>query len=499
MSESMDSKNSNVSSLALPSNKTLLINMLKLACPIIASMISHTIMQFVDFAMVCQLGTDSMAAITPAGILVFCFISFGMGILAMVNSLVSQSLGRKQFSDCSAYTWQGVYVAIFIGLILLPMCWQMSAFFNWVGHKDNVAQMEATYASIGIIGIAPALLSMTLANFFNGIHKPMIGMVASIIGNIANIFLNWILIFGHLGFEPMGIAGAAWGTNLAAVIQTIVMFIWFVMPAQNHLFHTLKTYKPNWEKLKRLLWFGLPSGLQHVADIVAFTIFTIFLVGRTIADNNTVIYDETQQAAHNLALRYLHLGFMPTIGLGIALASIVGKSIGEKNIPLAKANARVASRVAMLYMGTIGLVYLLFSKQLVGLFTQDPAVIDWAVKLLMLCVVFQLFDALGITYSFALRGAGDTHGPAVIMFVYASIFLLAGGYWSTLAFPEIGAVGPWIAATVYICMLGLTFLIRWKCNGWEKIKLTEAPPPEAPEAPKVSETSKAAAELEEGV
>lgn len=460
------------SNLHTPTQGQLAISLLKLACPIITTMISQTVMQFVDFAMVSRLGTDAMAAVMPAGILVFCFISFGMGVLAMVNSLVSQSLGRKQMSECSAYCWQGMYVALVMGILTMPFALWMKPFFDWVGHEPLVAQMEATYASIGIIGIAPALLALTLSNFFNGIHKPVIGMVAAITGNVLNIILNWILIFGHLGFEPMGIAGAAWGTNLAAVAQTLIMFVWFVMPARHHLYHTLHTWKPDWAKLKRLMWFGLPSGVQHVADILAFSAFTIFLIGRQFNEAGELHFDPSQQAAHNLAIKYLHLGFMPTIGLGVAVSSIVGKCIGEGNKPLAKRNARLASQIALIYMGMVGAAFFLAAKPMAELFTDDPLVIGWAVKLLMLCAIFQLFDALSIVFSFALRGAGDTHGPAVIMAVYAAVFLIGGGYWSTVQFPDAGAVAPWSAATLYICMLGMTFFARWKLGGWEKINLT---------------------------
>ncbi|HAI12058.1 MAG TPA: hypothetical protein DCM28_10165, partial [Phycisphaerales bacterium] len=400
------------------------------------------------------------------------------------NSLVSQSLGRKQLADCAAYTWQGIYVAMVMGILTLPFALWMKPFFNWVGHEPIVAQMEATYASIGIIGIAPALLALTLSNFFNGIHKPAIGMVAAIIGNIFNIFINWVLIFGHLGFEPMGIAGAAWGTNLAAVIQTLIMFVWFIMPARNRMYQTLHTWRLHWPKFKRLMWFGLPSGVQHVADILAFSAFTIFLIGRQFDEAGSLHFDPSQQAAHNLAIKYLHLGFMPTIGLGVAVSSMVGKSIGEKNIPLAKRNARLGSQIALVYMGIIAAIFLLGAKPMAELFTSDPTVIDWSIKLLMLCAIFQLFDALSITFSFALRGAGDTHGPAIIMAVYALIFLIGGGYWSTIQFPDAGAVAPWIAATVYICMLGMTFYFRWQLGGWEKIDLTghEAVPESLPGA-----------------
>ncbi|MAX24946.1 MAG: hypothetical protein CMJ19_10625 [Phycisphaeraceae bacterium] len=474
------SLNVSPNTLHTPTQGQLMWHMIKLSCPIITTMISQTVMQFVDFAMVSQLGTDAMAAVMPAGILVFCFISFGLGVLVMVNSLVSQSLGRKRYADCSAYAWQGIYAAIIMGVATLPFAWMMSPFFDWVGHEPVVAQMEATYASIGILGIAPALLAVVLSNFFNGIHKPTIGMVAAITGNILNIFLNWVLIFGHLGFEPMGIAGAAWGTNMAAVTQVIIMAIWYVTPHYKHKFQTLHTFKLDWTKFKRLMWFGLPSGLQHVADIFAFSAFTIFLIGRQIDGDGNLSFDPAQQAAHNLAIKYLHLGFMPTLGLGIALSSIVGKCIGEENLPLAKRNARLASQIALVYMGLIAAGFFLFAKPMAMAFTEDPMVISWSVKLIMLCAVFQLFDALGITFSFALRGAGDTHGPAVIMAVYATIFLIGGGYWSTVQFPDAGAVAPWIAATIYICMLGLTFYIRWQMGGWESIDMTgHEPVPEA--------------------
>ncbi len=150
-----------------------------------------------------------------------------------------------------------------------------------------------------------------------------------------------------------------------------------------------------------MIWFGLPAGVQFTIDIVAFTIFTLLLVGR---------FGTAQLAAHNLVFKFLEISFMPTVGLGTAVTAAVGKAIGQGRPDLARTIVRWATLFAILYMGTIGLGYVVFNHRLPGLLSDDPEVIRWAGRLLWLCAVFQVFDGLGIVQVYALRGAGTTTG-----------------------------------------------------------------------------------------
>lgn len=444
--------------------------LLTLAIPIIASMISRTVMNLIDFVMVTQLGTEAQAAIMPAGMVLFCIIGGGMGLLSTVSTYVSQSLGRNRPADCSSYAWQGVYLSLIAGIVLLPTWWLMPVIFGWAGHSPAVMQMENDYAQIGVLGIAPTLMSVALTNFFNGIHRPMIGLVSAVIANIFNIFANYALIFGHWGFEPLGVAGAAWATQAAALLQALLLLGWMLRPYYLKEYHSLTMWRPHWARMGRLLWLGAPAGFQFATDIVAFTIFTVVLVGR---------FGTVQLAAHNLAFKFLEMSFMPTVGLGIAITAAVGKAIGAGRPDRARRIVRWGTLYAMCYMGFIALCYVMLNilirqfgpEPFRSWLTQDPDVIVWTSKLLLFCAVFQLFDAVMIIHTSALRGAGDNHVPAILSLSLAATVFLTGGYFMTRWFPSWNILGPWTAVTVYICLLGVVMSLRWHYGPWEKIQL----------------------------
>ncbi|QQE13802.1 MATE family efflux transporter [Planctomycetota bacterium] len=445
-----------------PKGLTVPWQLIVLGLPIIASMISRTAMGFVDFIMVSQLGTDAQAAIMPAGILLFCALSFGMGVVSVVNTYVAQNLGKGEKQECSAYAWQGIYIAMFIGVLGLPGWWLAGPFFEWVGHEPHVAEMEAVYVQIGVLGFGPAIGGIALSNFFNGIHKPVIGLWAMLIGNAFNIAANYALIFGKWGFPEMGIAGAAWGTLFAGILQLIVLFICFMLPWVRMEFGSAKRWMFSWRRVKEVVIVGAPAGVQFMMDIIAFTVFILFLVGR---------FGTEQLAASNLTFKCLEVSFMPVVGMGVALTAAIGKSIGEGRKHLARVQARWVCGMSVCYMSLIAVMLMLFNEQFAGLLSDDSEVIFWASRMLIICAIFQVFDAVGITYSSALRGAGDTFVPAVMMVIAAGGIFMGGGFMMVNWVPELQSLGPWYAATAYIMVLGAMFAIRFAWGSWERIDL----------------------------
>ena len=438
------------------------VGLLMLAAPIVAAMISRTVMSFVDFVMVSQLGTAAQAAIMPAGVLLFCFISFGMGAATAVSTFVSQSLGRDRPADCSAYGWQGLYVGLGFGLLLLPLWLLVPPFFHWVGHAPDVQAMEIDYARIGVLGIGPFVAGIALTEYFNGIHKPGVGLIAAVLSNAFNAGANYALIFGHWGMPAMGIRGAAWGTVAAAVIQLLILFGWMLRPASHRRFHAWHTWRPSGHRIRRMLAVGAPAGFQFTTDILAWTIFTLFLVGR---------FGTTQLAASNLVFKFMEVSFMPTVGLGVAVVAAVGRAIGQGRHDLARLSVKWGVIYGMGYMGTLAVIFLLNRHRLPALITDDPEVIAWAGKLLICVAVFQIFDAMAIMFNSALRGAGDTRWPAAVFLLYAGVLFVGGGYLVAYLRPGWGSLGPWAVATTYVVVLGVTFLARFRFGPWERIDL----------------------------
>lgn len=457
-----------------PTRRPVALSLLILAGPIIASMISRTVMNFADFVMVSQLGTQAQAAIMPAAMVVFVLLSVGMGTLSAVATYASQNEGADRKTECSAYGWQGTWLSLIYGLLLAPLWLAMPVLFEWIGHEPAVRAMEIDYARIGVLSIAPTLVALAVSNFFNGIHRPMVGFWAGLIANAFNVLGNFALIYGMWGFPAMGVAGAAWATLIASVLNALIMLGWMLRPALDRQYHTRRTARFSRRRTADLLRVGLPAGMQFCFDILSWTVFTTLLVGR---------FGTVELAANNLVFKCLELSFMPAVGLGVALTSVVGKAIGQGDHAKARQATRWGVCMGTLWMGLIGVVYLFFGRELAGLLaaptaadpTLDPAaVIDWAVKLFYFCAVFQVFDALGLLHIFALRGAGDNHWVAIVFGLYASLLFLGGAFGVAHYFPHWRSLGPWGVGTIYIIALGLTMWARWKHGPWHRIDLIQA-------------------------
>jgi len=191
------------------------------------------------------------------------------------------------------------------------------------------------------------------------------------------------------------------------------------------------------------------------------------------------------------ATRYMHVSFMPAVGIGIACTALVGRYIGLGRPDLARRRAHAAVSVAMAYMGLCGLCFFLFRHPLIAMFTQlQPAageaaqaaemnakILSIGTTVLICAAVFQCFDAVGIVFVGALRGAGDTFWPMVITFVLAWTMVIGGGAAMIRWMPELGSIGPWIAASVYVIVLGVVMAWRFESGAWRRIDLLGPRPP----------------------
>lgn len=431
-----------------------------MALPIIVSMMSRTMMSLVDFIMVAQLGTEAQAAIMPAQILVFTIGHFGIGVLTLVNTLVSQSLGRGEPEHCGRYAWQGLYIGGVLGLAVLPLIFVARPLFAWVGHDPVVQEMETIYVQIMVLGLMPAMMGYAMIAFFNGLHKPTVSMVFTIIANIFNFAANYVLIFGFWIIEPMGFAGAAWGTVASQVLMFGLLFGWMMLPKFRRAYGTLSQWRLHWPSMRRLIGLGAPTGIHFTSDLVMFTIFTLFLVGQ---------FGTVQLAAHNLVFRFLEFAFMPMVGLSEGLTACVGKSVGARNAERARQYVRWAIVFAVGYNLALGTLYVTVGTDLARLINNDPAVLVWVTKLLWVCALFMLVDGLGITHAGALRGAGDTRWPSAVAVVLSISIMIGGGYSITILYPELQSLGPWLCAAGYIITLGLMMVWRFWRGPWPRL------------------------------
>jgi MATE family multidrug resistance protein len=445
-------------------DETSLSYMLKLAAPVIVTTISFTVMQFVDRFMVSRLGTEALAAILPAQFASFVPISFVMGTITILNTFVSQSLGRGAKTDCSNYFWQVIYIGFVYFVIVLAIMWPAAPWiFKIMGQPTAVAKLEVVYFRIMLYAHLLVMISHASSGFFMGIHRPIITMYASLCGQVVNVAANYVLIFGKFGFPKMGIAGAGWGTVIGLSITTIIGLAVFLGSNINATFRSRSTLNIDFGKMHDLLKIGLPAGFGLMVNVAIWGVILAGLVGKV--DGKEAL------AATSVALSYTSFSTMPIVGISTALTAAVGKTIGQNKKNLVAKQTSICMRVALIYMGLVGICFLLFRDALITFWSSDEKVKEIGVNILICAAIYQMFHATRIIYEGSLRGAGDTMWLAIISAVASVVVLGFGGILIVIFLPSLGTMGPWIAATLSVIVAGLANRWRFKSNKWMKIDL----------------------------
>ncbi|MCK4600865.1 MAG: MATE family efflux transporter [Phycisphaerae bacterium] len=447
---------------------------LKLSWPASLSMLNVTVMRFVDGVMVSRLGPGPFSAQFVGGMSAFVPESFALGMLTVVNTFVSQNLGAGRRRRCGQYAWAGMMLAIFFALLVAPLALFSRPLFGLFGHAE--VQLESMYFRYMILSMLLTTPIRVLEAFFYGIHRPGAVMKASLIAAVCNVVGNYVLIFGKLGLPAMGLEGAAIATIGSWGLQFVILLAIFLSPSMHRRYGTHFAVVRG-RQCRDILRVGSPAGVQFVNNILPWTVFMMALVGK---------FGMAHRAAGTAVMRYVSLSFMPAVGIGIATTALVGQYIGAGRRDLARHRAHAALVTAMVYMGLCGLGFWLFRYPLVSLFVKVPASVDISPaearamagemlriggSVMLLAAVFQLFDAISIVYSGALRGAGDTFWPMVITATFSWTIIIGGGYLMTELLPQLTSIGPWIAASSYVIALGIVLAWRFESGVWRKIDL----------------------------
>ncbi|MBL0928414.1 MAG: MATE family efflux transporter [Phycisphaerales bacterium] len=459
--------------------KSPTLEMLRIAAPTILTMVSYTLMQFVDRYYCAQLGAEALSAASNGGLAAWIPASVAVGVVGVVNTYVSQNLGAGRAERGSAYAWNGLWLgAAFWAVVLVPyavMFPQVIGGLRWLlgqpAPAPAVTGGESVYARIVLGGMVFTLWARAIAQYFIGMHRPAVVTCAAIAGNLVNWYLTWALVFGRHHLPEMGIAGSAVGTVIGTMVEFAVPMAVFISRKWHARHGSRGAWRLSGERCRDIWRIGWPAGLMFGNEMLCWGIFMLgFVAGFGAAHN----------AAGAGVVQYMHLSFMPAVGMSMAVTAVVGKCIGAGRHDLAQSRAWLGMRLAMGYMLLCAAGFLLFRHPMMEIFARgeaDPAlhaqIVAIGSKLLILAAVFQLFDAMGITLVGALRGAGDTVWPGV-MTVFLSWGVIVGGGWlMTRLRPDWESTGPWLAAAAYIILFGIGLAYRWSSGRWKQIRLLE--------------------------
>jgi MATE family multidrug resistance protein len=431
-----------------------------LAYPAILTMISQTVMWTVDSAMVGHVGKTELAAVGLGGILVFTLYSFFIGLTSAVNTFVAQSSGAEDYRRCGTYLRQGLYISIAAAAAIYAVRALSPQIVDLLRPDEPVRPLTLSYVQIRMLSAPFFLVYYTFSHFYRGIGDTRTPLKVLLVAQAVNLAADYLLIFGQGPFPAMGVEGAAWATTMANVVAAAIFLALAGARKMRRQYGAFDRLRPDWAEIARLLRIGLPIAVHFFLDMGSFLVFSAY-IGRMGTE---------ALAVNQIAIQILALSFMPCQGFAIAATTLMGQYIGAGRPELAMKSAYTTLKFGLVYAGFIAALCLAIPEQLVRIFNGDPLVVELGRPVLYWAALFQAFDAIQFISDGALRGAGDTRVPMLIVVGAAWLVFLPLAYAFGTVLDQ-GVVGAWAGATLYIVVIGIAMFARLKTGRWRRVRI----------------------------
>ncbi len=453
---------------ALPIPHSALKELLAIALPLVLSAGFLTVQLCLDRIFLTWTGNNEAAASMPAVMLFSTLFGVLQHTVQYTSVFVSQYIGAGRPERVGPVLWQAARLAIvggFAFLLLIPLAGPL---FERVGHAPEVATMEADYFRALCFAVPSAAVVAVVNAFFSGRGNTWTVFAVSGVGLAVNAPLAYAWILGEWGFPKLGTTGAGYATVCGSVASMLFGLLLVFRKRYEAEFRTRSGWRFDWPLTKRVLRFGIPNGLMHAVDMSAWTAF-IFLTG---------LMSKVEGAATNVAFTINLIAFLPLMGIGQGVEILVGRRQGEGRPDLSAKTTWTGMRLNLGYAVAVSVLYAVVPWVFTWPFGVGANADEWEQlrptvdKLLLFVALYTVGDAVNVTVSFALRGAGDTR------FVAA---LAVGLAWPVMVIPTWiaakagwGVYGAWVFATVYIFALAVAFVIRFRGGRWRSMRVIEA-------------------------
>ncbi len=440
-------------------------DVLGLALPLVISAMSFTIMHFCDRMFLAWHSTSEMAAASMAGSLNWTVFGFPLGLAVYANTFVAQYHGANSPKKIGAVVWQAARIGVYASPFFAIAAYFSPQLFEFFGHPAGLLKFEVTYFRVLAWASAAVVISASLASFFIGRGKTRPVMIVNIAAAILNIVLDYWWIFGGWGIPAMGIEGAAWATVVSQWFKVASFLTIMFATSSIEQYGLVSGMRFDRKLFGRLFYYGGPNGLQFVIEGFAFTVIFL-MIGRL---------GETQAAATSVALNINMMAFVPMIGMGGAVSTLVGQQIGRGNPSLASRATWTGCWLALVYTSIFGALYLLLPQMFVALHHLHADNFDEisasATLLLRFVAAYCLFDSIQIIFVSAIKGAGDTRFVLITTIITSTGFVLAGMIGG--AYFNWGLISWWALITGWITVLALVYLARFMQGHWQTMRVIE--------------------------
>ena len=445
---------------------------LRIGLPLVAGMASSTVMQFTDRLFLSRYSVDAIAAALPASIVSMTLTMTLMGVCGYTSVLIAQYMGSGAPHRIGSALWQGIWIALLGAVLLCLTWWAAEPGFALVNHGPHIQELEVTYFRVLTTGAGLALLSSSLSGFFSGRGQTRPVMIANIAAMIINVPLDYLMIFGGLGIPAMGIFGAGLATVIGWLVTVLIMGSMIFTRANDRKFGVFSGWGFERDMFRRLLRYGLPSGLNMFMEMISFSWFCLE-VGR---------FGRDALAASNIAFSVNSVTFVPMLGLNFTVAALVGQAMGRGRPDQAELVTMNTLHMALAYMLPTALLLALAAGPIMSVFAPGdltPAefapVRELGIVFIYFIVIYSLVDAANVVYFGALKGAGDTLGVLYIL-LFGLAFLLVLPILAVNYLGLASALNYWKVFTVYVIALAFIAMYRFYRRKWHTIRVVETAP-----------------------
>lgn len=425
---------------------------LQLAFPIIIGELAQMALHIIDAAMVGAISYKQLAA--SALVINAMNIPFvlGIGMTISVSQMVSMAHGKRDGQLVSHYFFNGLVLCSITALLISLSLVFGKGILRHLGQDAEVVELAMPFMQLMSLSIIPMLLFMTLKQFTDGLEYTRTAMLLSLCGMPLNIFLNWLLIYGNMGFPRLELRGAGWATLITRSLMFIALaFVVAKHPTfSRYMAVSRSQWKLRWKTIKELLHIGVPSSLQIGMEAGAFAVSGI-IIGTIGA---------VAQAAHQIALSCASFTFMVSMGLAQAGSIRVSNAFGRKDRLKINVIGRSTLITALFYGIFCAIIFSIFRFQLPVLFNKNEAVIQLAALLLLYAAIFQISDSTQAIGAGLLRGIKDVKIPTVLVIIAYWVIGIPVGY--SLAFHfKMGAPGMWLGLITGLTLASTFLVVRF--------------------------------------
>ena len=432
----------------------------KLAAPVMLGMLGHTFVTFIDNIMVGQLGTAELAAVSLGNSFMFIAMSIGIGFSTAITPLIAEADSSNNLEQARDTYKNGLFLCTTLGVLLFLGVFFAKPLMYLMKQPKEVVELAIPYLDLVAFSLIPLVIFQAIKQFSDGMSMTKYPMYATLIANIANVALNYVLIFGKFGFPEMGIVGAAYGTLASRIIM--VIYLWLLLKSKQRskrIISNLKFFVFDVLMIKKIINLGSLSAMQMFFEVAIFTA-AIWLSG---------LLGKNPQAANQIALNLSSMTFMVAMGLSVASMIRVGNQKGLQNFKELRRIAFSIFFLGMILATVFAILFFVFHKIMPTIYvdlddklnyTDNMEVISIASKLLIAAAFFQISDSIQVVVLGALRGLQDVKVPTILTFI---------SYWC-VGFPVsyflgkenmYGSFGIWLGLLAGLTTASVLLFIRF--------------------------------------